>query len=1757
MNKAYGSKVHLLEGLAALEVYDPKKAFDTNITVEIDGITNGYAIGLLQFGGPNLRRDLERVGVFFTDEEYGSWLSKKQNVDVYQELATQMASARTIPNMANYYVSKYAGKPWPKWHKNVIDRLSMQGQNGKLVLKPEIFSSLDEIHGQIFIEEKLSPFARSLAKDPLMTTNYGAALGKVLAKMTDDALDVMYDTMAEIQEAYTNGDKVKAEIDAQRLDNALSTLMGKPNGSFQLVNRMQDNTLQSATLTKAEVKILQQSIGFIYEPMLSTGLDSLLGTIDDGGKSLMSRRTEVTQAYEWVYTGYKRAYDIAIEELKTDLKVKSVSPEQKREVAISLLDTFFPKYKGPWADIDTFIDILGKKAVKHDDVTVALDRANVNVKVKQPKTEGDRWVSGFGDQGTKGTLNTAIRSFDPASPGAKAIVNMVQNMDAALIGSVSEELDFLTLYDAGMFALKDLDRASEIYNNAFIELNKSHRFLDQALAVLNKLDTELGKEKGALREVTNAYRTDSHQAKNTPKDDIKYINLRTQIKALENIITDVNEEMKILDGIVKVNQLYWADVDKVAPSNDIHTEEGLHSIKIDVNAKMHKIFEMGSVGSNTMKIFDFFGKRANKYYSSPEMYREQAMHLEEVLQKLIMPSVAVLDNLSIEVYGTDTFAHGSYLNNHVRINVNTKAPESYTEQAGQEVYVHEMIHAITQVGLEKDGVINDEVRAIYDLLRDGPEKITWQDFLHPEVLHNIEAEEKAAKAMYEYIFGEDSIPGKELHEFMAYSLSNPNLMRKLKTMKPIRTKDTKAKNLLDNFFQIIKRLVHAFQKSLGLKKVPRNIHDQMFNLAKDITTINMSRRGVISKFLYNNGIGTKYRQLNNLLVNTIDKAADTGLKKIDTTLDERRAKRNAKPSTSRIIKTVKNLENIPALGVKLAANAVARDAIIDIAYKVRGRSASLIRGFFGELAGITPQQFLDEVLKSTSAVDGSRRATLEEMTELFKSAFVSDTEPTHLQLTAITRLILKTDASTLLNHSAYEMADIMRLFKDPKYLAGEIRKLRKTLNVANNLYYENAVDGLANIMVKGESVVHDMSLNAYGIANLGKGKAADEAKLDALISLVAISKAIKEGEGVVEAFNELADAEFAADADVNGVSEFLLQHSAFKVKALTSLFSDNGKDHRSLMSKGYISKLHDSDAQLVVEPIRVPKIDPKTGKQQVINGVKQTENNIVKMEALGYKMIDKLTGIDGIDNLGLAMFHSTTILDTGRTKGIASVTARKPFGTSLLSIIARNPQYKGQIKATLGRFLKEENARAEAQNKYGKGNKTKKALIPIRNYKGKIVDYRIALSHTNAEHLLDQDMDAINVMANMFSHMVDKQASQKTNTHLVKVLIADEKLHHTKKNTHKWVNILDEEHYEEYYESFPKQMRYDIAEGATINAKGERVFFVQEKLLDVAFGFKQVTVENLFKNPKASRRLGWVEKMWQRLVSSAVVNIVVKIPDVTIANIESNFFTSIIHGANPAYITKTMQQGWVELEKYRDSVKALHLLQQKVAARPAMANNPQVVRKLALLADTIGRSPLHMFMDAGLFTSITEDIHVNEQMTKKSLPAMIKKHTGLNVPPTLTAVAKAGYLTSDSTIGKAMMHTLQASDFLARYALYKWKTEKKNMSHDKAWKIITRTFIIYDKPLNRDLQYMNDMGMFMFVRYWLRIQPVVVNLVREKPANIAMYLAAESMLDIDTPDIIDSSFLDGKLTPTDGGITKVLKEAIIPPAWEIITGKSW
>jgi hypothetical protein len=58
----------------------------------------------------------------------------------------------------------------------------------------------------------------------------------------------------------------------------------------------------------------------------------------------------------------------------------------------------------------------------------------------------------------------------------------------------------------------------------------------------------------------------------------------------------------------------------------------------------------------------------------------------------------------------------------------------------------------------------------------------------------------------------------------------------------------------------------------------------------------------------------------------------------------------------------------------------------------------------------------------------------------------------------------------------------------------------------------------------------------------------------------------------------------------------------------------------------------------------------------------------------------------------------------------------------------------------------------------------------------------------------------------------------------------------------------------------------------------------------------------------------------------------------------------------------------------------------------------------------------------------------------------------------------------------------------------------------------SKTFINYDVPTSQGLQYANDMGLFMFTKFFLRIQAVLMKLLGKRAGSvIAQHLLVENL----------------------------------------------
>ena len=88
-------------------------------------------------------------------------------------------------------------------------------------------------------------------------------------------------------------------------------------------------------------------------------------------------------------------------------------------------------------------------------------------------------------------------------------------------------------------------------------------------------------------------------------------------------------------------------------------------------------------------------------------------------------------------------------------------------------------------------------------------------------------------------------------------------------------------------------------------------------------------------------------------------------------------------------------------------------------------------------------------------------------------------------------------------------------------------------------------------------------------------------------------------------------------------------------------------------------------------------------------------------------------------------------------------------------------------------------------------------------------------------------------------------------------------------------------------------------------------------------------------------------------------------------------------------------------------------------------------------------------------------------------------------------------------------------------------------------------FIVYGTPDSKLLQYMNDMGLVMFTKYFVRIQRVIRKGVVDHPISFLLaVLGQAAIMDID--DVHDQSLFTKDLTNIFHGPIDVLTKALYP-----------
>lgn len=199
---------HTAVAIANIDKVQNGEAFESNLTVEFDGLTNGFAFSMLQFPQSGFKGWLDRIGMLLKGSKY-------YEVD-------SMAEVRSLGFLDTYESLnsevKYPSVEIFKGKENKIQR---------------------DIYNTLLPDLSNTSVARSLMKGPVMIFNYGAGIAKIQENITDellvDALEKLADNEELMLDLVVTEEVLKnRDIKSAEMKNVVDTISDVINTTYSI-----------------------------------------------------------------------------------------------------------------------------------------------------------------------------------------------------------------------------------------------------------------------------------------------------------------------------------------------------------------------------------------------------------------------------------------------------------------------------------------------------------------------------------------------------------------------------------------------------------------------------------------------------------------------------------------------------------------------------------------------------------------------------------------------------------------------------------------------------------------------------------------------------------------------------------------------------------------------------------------------------------------------------------------------------------------------------------------------------------------------------------------------------------------------------------------------------------------------------------------------------------------------------------------------------------------------------------------------------------------------------------------------------------------------------------------------------------------------------------------------------------------------------------------------------------------------------------
>lgn len=743
---------------------------------------------------------------------------------------------------------------------------------------------------------------------------------------------------------------------------------------------------------------------------------------------------------------------------------------------------------------------------------------------------------------------------------------------------------------------------------------------------------------------------------------------------------------------------------------------------------------------------------------------------------------------------------------------------------------------------------------------------------------------------------------------------------------------------------------------------------------------------------------------------------------------------------------------------------------------------------------------VDKLIRMTKTVEQYRQSVKDNTYKAIRKQFTR--ELTKEEKFGITNILLRTDMASLLNHG-FKPKDVLAMLDETKRKKMIAHYENKLIDKVGHKDYDmlQQVYSLAYYMATGNSKPN-MIKSAHGVAiGLGSDYQTTFDKMDneifemvdVLSSLIALDFKDSEEIKVIQ--------KLSADQS-KGLIAALNLHKELIQKGRTD-FESNPYNYQ----KGYIPEM--------VNPYR--KV------------VYATQDEVANYKRKGFEIINELKQDDADDTDGRVLMIHPEYQPFNYVSGTLDMVDTHHRGTP---VYEKGVNDKG-IREVNKAHLVIRKANAKQRPSVSSFDRTGNALIPTYDTQGAILDYHYEMGHTARDVLLERDNSFDELLATLNGGLEFKPEMFNQQKQIAKAIAQD-----AKQNVAKYPNEyiqLDfnskDPDVQRVIKMIPYSFRTELQKQFGKHAKS---YPIHKSMYTATFGYQAYSVVNIWDKLDNNKKLNLAENLLrgmfdlafkqngrkralqaERIIQDTMTfikdMIVIRSGGVLLGNILSNTYLLMTLGINPVRILKDMTFSWRNSKNYRTMVNRIEEINALLMTTNSTKDKSLLNREKKQLQESLNRNPMKEYMEAGLMSTIVEDLtKPNETSYKTELQKKVDSYVDL-IPKPISNTFNELTIGQGSMLHNFLSEATQFSDLSAKYTLAKYLHEN-GTDKDKAIYEAQLSFINYDIPTNQFLDYMNRMGLMMFTKFFLRFQRVMVKLAYNAPVSSLMgHYAVEYM----------------------------------------------